>query len=64
MESPEDVLAEISKSPALVTLYMKDGTVRAVLSGDKELIKVMIESVNDYLNIGDSPFNFHPIGEA
>lgn len=63
-ESSEDVLADINKSPALVTLYMKDGTVRAVMSGDKEQIKIMVESVNEYLNIGDSPFNFHPVGEA
>ena len=64
MESSEDVLADISKSSSLVTLYMKDGTVRAVFSGDKEEIKIMIDSVAFHLNAQNEPFGFGVVGEA
>ena len=64
MEDRENVIKDIEKSPAVATLYIKDGIVRAVLTGDKRYIKKMVESVNEYLKEEDSPLKFNPIGEA
>jgi hypothetical protein len=60
----EEVMKDVNDSPSLITIYMKDNTVRSIFNGDEKDIEMMVETVYDYFKKKRQPFKFNPIGEA
>jgi hypothetical protein len=60
----EEVMKDVNDSPSLITIYMKDNTVRSIFNGDEKDIEMMVETVYDYFKKKRQPFKFNPVGEA
>jgi len=64
MTNEEEVMKDVNDSPSLITIYMKDNTVRSIFNGDEKDIEMMVETVYDYFKKKRQPFKFNPVGEA
>jgi hypothetical protein len=60
----EEVMKDVNDSPSLITIYMKDNTVRSIFNGDEKDIEMMVETVYNYFKKKRQPFKFNPVGEA
>jgi hypothetical protein len=60
----EEVMKDVNDSPSLITIYMKDNTVRSIFNGEEKDIEMMVETVYNYFKKKRQPFKFNPIGEA
>jgi hypothetical protein len=41
MVNEEEVMKDVNDSPSLITIYMKDNTVRSIFNGDEKDIEMM-----------------------
>jgi hypothetical protein len=64
MTNEEEVMKDVNDSPSLITIYMKDNTVRSIFNGDEKDIEMMVETVYNYFKKKRQPFKFNPVGEA
>jgi hypothetical protein len=64
MVNEEEVMKDVNDSPSLITIYMKDNTVRSIFNGDEKDIEMMVETVYNYFKKKRQPFKFNPVGEA
>ena len=56
MTNEEEVMKDVNDSPSLITIYMKDNTVRSIFNGDEKDIEMMVETVYNYFKKKKQPF--------